>query len=91
MIESDADRLAILQAFGIPVTAERGTLLGIFDAQYVDAAGIDQAAPMLEVRSSDVAALQLRKGSTLTVEAAAYRVRRIEPDGTGMTRLILEE
>jgi hypothetical protein len=89
MLESDNDRLGYLKAFGVNVEAERGTLLGIFDAQYVDANGVDETGPVLECRSSDVKRLELGKGSSLSIDGEVYTVRRPEPDGTGMTRLIL--
>jgi hypothetical protein len=91
MIESEADRLMYLQAFGVSVSSDRGDLVGIFDAEYVSPGDIEDAAPMLECRESDVRRLSLAKGSVLQINSATYRVRRHEPDGTGMSRLILEQ
>jgi len=44
-------------------------------------------APAAMVQSSEVAGLVV--GDTLTIEGVDYRVRTIEPDGQGVTRLVL--
>lgn len=64
------------------------TVYGLFDNGYADALGIAGRAPVLLVIEAQAGALST--GLSITVDAAAYTVVGIEPDGTGMTRLQLE-
>lgn len=88
-METDADRAEYLKAFGVPALTPSGRLLGIFDREHVLVEGADETMPTLLCRSLDVAALKLTRGSSVSVEAATFRVRDVQPDGTGMTRLVL--
>ena len=91
MIESDADRLTYLQAFGVVASTDRGELLGIFDRDYAAADDVEVRVPMLECRTSDVARLKVAKGTPVMIDGSAFTVRRAEPEGTGMTKLVLGE
>ncbi len=78
--------------FGVTVTKTGGaTFTAIFDNEYAqadfDGTAVERTAPMLMARTTDVSALA--KGATLTVNSVAYTIRRLEPDGTGFTRVIL--
>lgn len=61
---------------------------GIFDAAYADALGIAGAAPVLTIVSAH--APEAAYGDAVAVNGDSYTVARVEPDGTGMLRLILE-
>lgn len=93
-IESDADRLGMLEDFGIAAVIN-GTInvTGIFDDKFkmVDELGqeIESALPQLLCRSTDVAAVT--DGMTCVVNGTNYVVRTVEPDGTGFARLILHK
>jgi hypothetical protein len=50
--------------------------------------GIMSTSPELVAKTSDLATVA--NGQTITINAVAYTVRAIEPDGTGMTRITLE-
>ncbi len=68
-------------------------ITAIFDNEYIESGGglgADQRQPVAVARSIDVADAQ--RGSMLELEStgAKYRVIRPEPDGTGVTYLILE-
>lgn len=52
-----------------------------FDGQF------DAAAPECLGDSAQLAGVQ--RGSAITINGTAYVVERAEPDGTGMTRLVL--
>ena len=69
---------------------DAGPLLGIFDHDYVEGVDVEARPPTLTCNTAAVERLQLRKGARVTVSGVAYRVRRHEPDGTGLSRLILE-
>lgn len=88
----------IVPQIGFPVDIN-----GIFDASYqmieMGQAGVASVAPVFICRSADLAALPMLKafagdmndGDTLQVSGQDYLVTDIQPDGTGMTVLILEK
>jgi len=61
----------------------------IFDRPYADAfdGQIDAAVPECIGPTDKLGGLQ--RESAITVDGTAYRVLTAEPDGTGMTRLVL--
>lgn len=94
-MDTDADRLALLEGLGaVLVQSSSGKFKAVFDRQYIgDAVGgldVESRSPALTCRTSDVEALQLRKGQSVTVDGDVFRVRRHEPDGTGMSVVVLE-
>lgn len=90
-MESDTDRLQLLLAVGgAQIVTPAGAFVGVFDNAYADALEVEGTRPALTCRASDVSRLSLKKGVRVDVEAASYRIRRIEPDGTGMSVLVLE-
>lgn len=48
---------------------------------------VDAAAPQCVGRSAALAGLQ--RGDAITIGAAAYEISSAQPDGTGLTRLVL--
>ncbi len=90
-MESEADRRASLKALGgqcYPTAA--GPLLAIFDNEYMEGVGTETRLPVLTCATADAEAVEAtRKGAEVTVDGKVYRVDRHEPDGTGMSRLIL--
>lgn len=89
-IESDADRLALLEDWSEDATYGASTITGIFDNSYSDLMDIAGSVPVFTCRTSDVSAASVAVGGTLALSAGNYTVRHIEADGTGMTRLALE-
>ena len=97
MLESEADRLASIKALdGEPFsTGHAEKLIGIFDRPSVDSFGqviaVKNRKPELLVRDSDLALHGLVKQSQITRDAdgKSYSVRDLEPDGTGMTVVML--
>lgn len=91
MIESDSDRLSILTALGaVPVSSSAGVFHAVFEREFAEELGVEGKRPILTCRSSDVTRCQIKKGSRVDIEAQSFAVRRIEPDGSGMSVLILE-
>lgn len=94
-VETAEDREALLADFGTVVTkADSSTFTAIFDAEFLSidpnaTVGYEGSDPMIMARSADVSSLV--HGSALTISGASYQVVGIEPDGTGMTVLQLEE
>ena len=96
MLETDADRLGLIQSLGgLRVVSPAGDLWGVFDNAQEPATFDDgtvmAAGPQLSVRASDVLALGIKAGTELQVDVATYRVARLQRDGAGMTVLLLED
>lgn len=64
----------------------------IFDAAYISAMGgvVDATQPMCLLKTSDVAAQSMVFGTAVTIGGTAYTVRSTQPDGTGLSALMLE-
>lgn len=92
-VESDADRLAFLVDFGVSATFGVDTVTGLFDNEYIsvftgDVVDVESSSPAFTCRTSDVPSIS--HGYTLTVNATAYTVHGVQPDGEGFTVLVLE-
>lgn len=90
MLESDADRLESLKALGEHISVDGKILWGIFEQVFGEALsdpGVSSSDPELTCRSIDV--IEVTKDSVIERQSVQYRVREIEPDGTGMTLLRL--
>ena len=91
-VETAADRTALLADYGTTVTkADASTFTGIFDNDFlavdVDESEVESSEPTLLARTADVSGLA--HGDSLTISAVSYTVRGIQPDGTGMTQIML--
>jgi len=83
----------LLTDFGTDIIFGAATIKGIFDNDYLGISsleiGVESRGPQCLVKDSDVSGIV--QGNTLTINSTTYYVRRIEPDGTGMTLLILSK
>jgi len=97
VLESEADRLAMIRAVGESFRSSKGPLYGIWDSPSVDADGllipVKDRRPQIECREFDVVAHELVKESPVTREADGTRwfCREFVPDGTGMIVVLLRE
>jgi hypothetical protein len=76
--------------FAVTATLNSVAVTGIFDAAYYEPLGEVQGRQpmfMLPTASAPSAA----HGQTLVIGTTTYKVRGVQPDGTGVTTLILEE
>ena len=79
----DADAFAVIATVkGVPVT-------GIFYREYVEVQNIAGERPVLVCRTADVAVAA--QYDAVVVSGTSYRIRAKEHDGTGVTKLVLEE
>lgn len=94
--ETDADRLASIQAVGEQFdTGKPPKMWAIFDRPSIDQFG--QTIPVksrrteLVCRESDVTLHGLIKGSVITriADGSKWTVREINPDGSGMVEIVL--
>jgi hypothetical protein len=91
-MESDAGRLAMIKGLGGQlVRHEQGEFWAIFDNEYLallDGAVESRGPALIAVRTSDVH--ELLKDSWLQVGDESYRVKQQQPDGTGMSVVLLK-
>jgi hypothetical protein len=75
--------------FATPATLDGVAVNGILDQPHdLILDGVASTAPVYVLPSADAA--DARQGAWLVVGAARYRVRSVQPDGTGVTTLVLE-
>jgi hypothetical protein len=93
LIDGDLDIMLANDEFGVDVTFGAATILGIFDDSNsvvsLDNEGIEATAPQVIVKTSDVTTLT--HSSTLIINAVTYYILSIQPDGTGLTTVILSK
>ena len=74
--------------FAVEVNIDGTNVIGIFEEQYIEVNYIQTKKPTFTFVSAD----SLVTPDSLVVNGLeVYRVKGIEPDGTGITRLILEK
>ena len=82
-----ADAATFTNDFGLTAIVGGVTVEAIFDAAYTDPLGMAGNSPQLIVATEDLPAVAV--GQAVTANATSYTVQAIEPDGTGITTLIL--
>ena len=91
-VETAADQTALLADYGTTVTkADASEFTAIFDNDFLavdlDESEVESTEPTLLARTADVSGLA--HGDSLTISPVSYTVRGIQPDGTGMTQIML--
>jgi len=72
--------------FGIDATVAGVQILGVFDKAYQERFGVvSGSAPVLIVPST----VNATEGDAVVVSGNSYKVASVEPDGTGLTVLVL--
>lgn len=69
-------------------TLDGAAVTGIFDNAYTEAFGMASRDPMFTLPSASAASAT--QASVLVHGGVSYRVTSVQPDGTGMTTLLLE-
>lgn len=83
------DIAGYLVDYGEAVSVNGTALTAIFDNAYTENFGeFAGTRPVLTCREADVAAVV--RGMPAVVRTVAYTVVNLQPDGTGITRLMLE-
>lgn len=78
-----------LSALGNATANIAGVLVnGMFDKPYMTPLGMSNSAPSFIALDSDVESVAV--GDSLTISGDTWTVREIQPDGRGMTALMLE-
>lgn len=96
-VESSDDLLGMLSDWdsaiytppGLPhPSSKSSTISGIFESQFVEFGGVETYAPTFLCRTADLT--DVAHDAQLRIESVDYKVKGNQPDGTGMTLLILE-
>lgn len=91
----DLDRFFGLRgsSFAVTATIDGNSVTGIFDHEFVTIedglAQVEAEKPVFTCATSDVSAID--HGDTCTVNGTNYLVVSNQPDGTGVSKLLLEE
>jgi hypothetical protein len=95
MIETDADRLAMIRAVGETFSTGKAEKLWlVFDREFIEQTlgefSHEGRKPLGLARTSDVQLHELVKDSVVTrdLDGAKYSVRRFQPDGVGITLVV---
>ena len=75
--------------FGVTATVGGVDVDGILDKEYVEVAGAQGYAPVFVCAEADVSSVA--EGASYAIGTTTYYQVRQEPDGTGMTTVILRE
>jgi hypothetical protein len=99
MVESDLDRAVMLADWGVNGVLKRAsktrkTVKGIFDSAYTEvdmsgSVGFTSTTPRFVCRSCDI--VDAADADSVVICGESYLIRVVQPDGTGMTELILEK
>ena len=87
-LETDSDRAGFIGIDSISVTIAGTAATALFDHEYVEVSGIESRRPVLTVLSSAVSSAA--HGDAVVVSGTSYTIVGIQPDGSGMTVLVLE-
>lgn len=74
--------------FAVSATLGASTFSVIFDRAHLESLGISTTQPMLIAKTSDVSSAT--RGTSITVNGSAYTIMDNQPDGTGISALMLE-
>ena len=64
---------------------------GLFKSQYAELLGVSSYVPVFTAATVDVSAASVARGNLASINAVSYTVEEIQPDGTGVTQLILSK
>ena len=73
---------------GTIATYKTTEIVGIFENQYVEIGGVQSVKPTFLI--DDASAPNIARGNTITIDGIVYKFILSQPDGTGMTLLVLE-
>ncbi len=80
---------AVFTALGDDVVVNGVPTQGFFSAAHAGMFGTDDVLPQVVVRGAETAGLT--SGAPVVVNGVSYSVRAIQPDGTGLSTLVLQE
>jgi hypothetical protein len=85
----DEDFAEFMADFGVSAKVGATVITGIFDNAEADTFGIvANTRSVLTVATEDIPAASV--GTTVVVDGTTYTIAELQPDGTGITRLMLK-
>jgi hypothetical protein len=75
--------------FGVTATIGAASVRGIFDAHSAEMFGIGGSNPTFTCAAADV--VGITEGQAVNINAVAYTVTAVKPDGTGVSVLHLDK
>ncbi len=85
----DEDFAEFMADFGVSAKVGATVVTGIFDNAEADTFGIvANTRSVLTVATEDIPAAAV--GTTVVVDGTTYTIAELQPDGTGITRLMLK-
>ena len=88
MMNEDLDVFLDEDEFAVTAEIIGLDVVGIMSEEYVMVNFVESKKPVFDCKESDV--YGVTHGSSVVIDSSVYQVVGIQPDGTGMTRLILE-
>ena len=88
-MDDDLDLFFDLEALAVSATVGGATVSGIFDRPYKEDEMVAGYAPVLYCKTSAVTAVV--EGTAVVIGGVNYEVAGIQPDGTGVTGLVLQD
>lgn len=89
MFTEDVSAYFNTDEFAVDATVGGVALRGIFDSAYAEALSMEGSGPVLRFATADKS--NAAQGDAVVIGAASYTVAAVEPDGTGITLLRLQE
>ena len=92
-LTNDLDIFLDVNEFAVDVIFKSNTIQGIFDNEFLavveDEIGVETTVPQCQFNTSDVSSAA--HGDVMTINSIDYNIIGIQPDGTGMTLILLSE
>ena len=85
----DHSEFLVEDDFAVPASVGGSSVSVVFDHGYVEVAGVQGEFPVVLGDDDDLSSVSV--GDALIVNNTFYTVRVLQPDGTGMRTLVLEE
>jgi hypothetical protein len=92
-LTNDLDIFLDDDEFAVDVILNSVTIQGIFDNEFItaleDDIGIETTSPQAQFKTTDVSSVV--HGDIMTIDSVDYNIIGIQPDGTGMTLIVLSK
>jgi hypothetical protein len=89
MLVEDFNEFFISSELAEDATIGTATVAGIFDNQFVEVNGIEGVRPVFTCEAAKVT--NLGHDKSIKIKNVTYKVAGVQPDGTGLSSLILEK
>lgn len=87
--KEDIEEFLDCSGFATLLVVKSNKIAGIFDHQYVEYADISGNHPAFLCASEAASSIEL--GGDIIIDERSYTIAAIQPDGTGLTLLVLHE